>query len=115
MIRKLIWTATVIVFAIIVFATPASIDLRPETGAVSPERFAAFALLGMLAGLLYPRRLGRVTASVVAIAIILEALQLIAPTRHGQVPDAIVKSIGAISGVGLAAALNLFIRALRSN
>lgn len=114
MIRKLIMTSTIIVFAIIVFATLAPINLRPETGAVSPERFAAFALLGTLSGLLYPRHLGRVAASVVAIAITLEALQLIAPTRHGEVSDAMFKSLGALSGVGIAATVKFFIPALRS-
>jgi VanZ family protein len=103
MTRKLMWAALGAVFAIIVFATLVPITLRPETGHISPERFGAFALLGVLAGWLYPRRLLRVAVCLVAIAVILEACQLFVPTRHGEVSDAIVKALGALSGVGLAA------------
>lgn len=109
MIRSILWAAVVAVFAVIVFATLAPISLRPETGGVSFERFTAFALLGALAACLYPRQLGWVAALVVAIAFALEAIQLIVPTRHGEIADATVKAFGALSGVGLRKALNFLI------
>jgi hypothetical protein len=93
------WTA----FALIVFVTVSPIDMRPVvTADPDIERFAAFALLGLLFGLAYPRRLV-VDASFVMIAAgVLEAFQLMTPDRHGHIADAFVKAAGGAFGVAIA-------------
>jgi hypothetical protein len=101
MFQKLVKLAAIAVFAFITFATLSPIGLRPATGAVGLERVAAFILLGLLIGLALPGRLGRALVLVVAIAISLEALQLVVPTRHGQIAEAAVKSAGGVVGVSL--------------
>src|ERR1700710_2852457 len=94
------------VLAVICFATLAPIELRPggssEGIGVTPERFTAFALLGALMAASFPRRSFVVVLAVIGIAVVLEALQLLIPSRHGQLWDALVKSIGGVSGVAVA-------------
>jgi VanZ family protein len=90
------------VFAFIAFATLSPIDVRPSTGEVGPERFSAFALFGLLVALSLPRRPWTAAAIAVTIAAVLETLQLVVPTRHAHLADAIMKSMGAIAGVSLA-------------
>lgn len=86
----------------IAFATLSPIGLRPHVGNVSGERFFAFAAVGLLFGLAYPRHLWLVTLMVGGTAVGLEVLQHLTPDRHGQIPDALVKLAGALSGTGLA-------------
>ncbi len=98
--RRLGW----LLLAALAFATLAPIGLRPISGApVSLERFAAFAALGLLFALGYPRRHWQVLALVVLAAASLEALQLIDPTRHGRIGDFLVKAVGG--GLGVAVGL----------
>ncbi|WP_398481794.1 VanZ family protein [Tardiphaga sp.] len=102
MFRKIIiilaWSALLAV----AFATLSPIGLRPHVGNVSGERFWAFALVGLLFGIAYPRHLWLVTLMVGGAAVGLEVLQHLTPDRHGQVPDALIKLAGALSGTGLA-------------
>ena len=58
------------------------------------ERFGAFAIIGLLFGLAYPRRLAVDPSFVVIVAGVLEILQLMTPDRHGHIADACVKAAG---------------------
>jgi hypothetical protein len=93
------WTA----FAVIVFVTISPLEMRPVvTADPNIERFVAFALVGLLFGLAYPRRLV-VDASFVMIAAgLLEAFQLMIRDRHGHIADAFVKAAGGAFGVATA-------------
>jgi VanZ family protein len=86
----------------IAFATLSPIGLRPHVGDVSGERFWAFAALGLLFGMAYPRHLWLVVLMVGGAAVGLEVLQHLTPDRHGRIPDALVKLAGAIAGTALA-------------
>jgi hypothetical protein len=58
MLHRLLATAAWTAFALIVFSTISPLSMRPvATADPNIERFAAFALLGFLFGLAYPRRL----------------------------------------------------------
>ncbi|WP_460451229.1 hypothetical protein [Alsobacter sp. SYSU BS001988] len=85
----------------IALMTVCPIGLRPVTGlSVDLERFAAFGLVGLFFGLAYPRRRIAVLAAVVAAAAGLEAMQYLAPSRHGRVHDFEIKAVaGALGAV----------------
>jgi membrane associated rhomboid family serine protease len=98
--RVLVTVAAWAVLAGIVFATLSPLDLRPESGLPSVyERFGAFALMGVLFALAYPRRLGLLIAMLLGVAVGLEALQVIAQNRHPRIDDAEVKLAGALFGL----------------
>jgi hypothetical protein len=95
------WAAWLLVGAVVVF-TLSPIELRPVTAAPANwERFAAFTTMGALFCLGYPRHRLRVVLLVIGVAGLLEVLQHLAPGRHGQLPDGIVKAAGALLGAGL--------------
>ena len=98
--------------AFICFVALGPITLRPETGQVALERFAAFACLGLLFTLVYPSHFARSIVLVVIAAIALESLQHLTPDRHGHLQDAAVKVAGAIVGCCVASvALRVWNRA----
>jgi hypothetical protein len=101
MVQKLFRLAAWFVFILICFATLSPLGLRPTTGAVGPERFMAFALLGILFVLAYPHHFGRLALFVVIIATGLEALQHLTPDRHGHLTDALQKALGGLAGCGV--------------
>jgi hypothetical protein len=93
------WTA----LALIVLLTISPLDLRPViTADPNIERFAAFALVGLLFGLAYPRRLVVDASFVMIAAAVLETVQLMTRDRHGHIADAVVKAAGGAFGVALA-------------
>jgi uncharacterized protein YqfA (UPF0365 family) len=93
------WTA----LALIVLLTISPLDLRPViTADPNIERFAAFALVGLLFGLAYPRRLVVDASFVMIAAAALETVQLMTRDRHGHIADAVVKAAGGAFGVALA-------------
>jgi hypothetical protein len=94
--RLLGWMA----LAAIIFVTLAPIGLRPVTGEpVSLERFGAYAVLGLLFGFGYRKHPMRMVTIIVLAAAGLEAIQLLEATRHGRMPDFLVKAMGGIIGV----------------
>ena len=100
--RALAW----LLLASITFATLAPIDLRPVSGAsVSLERFLAFAILGAAFACAYPQRRLCVAFALIALVGLLEAGQLLTPTRHAHLTDLVVKGVGAIIGLALVARL----------
>ena len=97
------WVAWLLVLAIAVF-TLAPIGLRPISGApANLERFAAFAVIGVCFGLGYPKHRLAILLVVIGIVGTLEIAQHLVPSRHGRIPDSIVKAAGAL--LGLAAAM----------
>ena len=102
MYHKIFTAAAWVILAFIIFVTLSPIGLRPHFEDVSVERFGAFAFVGLLFGLAYPKRLWLVLTLVAGTAFLLEALQHLTPDRHGHVTDAVVKFVGSIVGVGTA-------------
>jgi VanZ family protein len=98
------WLAWLLVLAIAV-VTLVPVELRPVTAAPANwERFAAFMAVGALFCLGYPKHRWRMVGLVVALAGLLELLQHVSPSRHGRLPDGLVKAAGALLGIGLAVA-----------
>ncbi|WGS18254.1 MULTISPECIES: VanZ family protein [unclassified Bradyrhizobium] len=86
--------------AFIAFVTLSPIYDRPSIANPQLEHFAAFALLGLALMLGYPRRMLPIALIVIGSAFMLEAMQLLAPDRHGRVLDALVKAAGGLGGIG---------------
>jgi hypothetical protein len=86
--------------AAIAVVTVGPLNWRPESG-LSPqiERFAAFALVGLLFSAAYSRHILIAAAIVIGAAIVFELLQLIEPSRHGRIFDAAVKIVGSMTGL----------------
>lgn len=99
MLRNLSLWAFVATAGVVVFATVSPIQLRPKTGYVVLERFAAYAALGGTITLAYPRQWVRSLALLSIFAIGLELLQTLEPDRHGRAADALQKLAGAVVGV----------------
>jgi hypothetical protein len=106
MYRKTIIAIAWTTLALIAFATLSPIELRPHFSGVSLERFGAFAVVGLLFGLAYPRHLWLVLTLVGGAAVGLEVLQHLTPDRHGEVRDALVKLAGGLTGIGMSLALH---------
>jgi VanZ family protein len=101
-LRLLAW----LLLAGLIFATLSPINLRP----ISPlptqlERAIALAIVGFAFAVAYPRRLPLVVALVLGSTLLLELLQLLAPSRHGRVIDVAVKLLGAGAGITLGSLL----------
>ena len=101
MIHRLSAITGWLALAFIVFVTLSPIGDRPSLASPHLERFAAFALIGVVFALAYPNRVLLVVALVVGAAFGLEALQLLTPDRHGRAADALTKALGGISGISV--------------
>ena len=109
------WLAWLLVLAVAVF-TLAPIGLRPVTAAPANwERFAAFMAIGALFCLGYPQHRWRMVGLVIALAGLLEVLQHVSPSRHGRLPDGLVKAAGALLGAGFAVAVERVLPRLRAS
>jgi VanZ family protein len=97
------WVASLLVLAIAAF-TLSPIELRPVTGApVSLERFAAFAVIGAAFSIGYPKYRLPILVLLLGLVGFLEAAQNYVPSRHGRLPDGLVKASGALFGAAFAA------------
>ena len=95
-----------VVLIAVAFITVAPIQFRPVSSlGPTTERFGAFLLVGLLFAIGYPRHFLRVAVVVLVSAALLEAAQVIAPTRHGQLHDLLIKLAGAAIGLGVGWAL----------
>jgi apolipoprotein N-acyltransferase len=84
----------------IAIITVGPIGIRPETNwSPTVERFTAFALVGVLFAVAYPRYILVSAAIVLGAAVMFEFLQLLEPSRHGRAFDAGVKIIGGMAGL----------------
>jgi VanZ family protein len=113
MIHKLIAVAAWALLIFIGYATLSSLDARPELTSVGfyqvcstvVERFGAFAVLGLLFYVAYPRHVVPVCLLVLGSAVILELLQNFVPDRDARVIDALEKLAGGVVGILVARAL----------
>ncbi|MCK8782467.1 VanZ family protein [Rhizobium sp. NTR19] len=106
----LAWAA----LALIVFVTVAPIEFRPhDLLPVEINRVLAFAVMAMLFAVAYPRRIPLLAVTLIACAGLIEAMQLLSPSRHAHFNDAVVKASGAVLGVGIGWALNHLVRTRR--
>jgi VanZ family protein len=114
MFDKVTATAAWALLALIAFATISPIQDRP-TLAASPgiEHVAAFAVLGLLFCIAYPRQFAAVCLIVVGSAVLLECAQLLTPDRHGRVDDALEKIAGGAAGIVIGRAVVYFARKKR--
>ncbi|CDM61526.1 putative membrane protein (plasmid) [Rhizobium favelukesii] len=88
-----------LLFALIFFVTIAPIRLRPRTiTRVNLDRSLAFAAMAFFFVLGYSHSAALVGVSCVIGAGISELLQLLSPSRHARLPDAMAKSTGAAAG-----------------
>ena len=84
----------------IVFVTLGPIRDRPSLSRDPQiERFAAFLTLGFVFAMAYPRSRAQVALGMVACAFGLEAAQHLTADRHGEIRDALAKSVGGVFGV----------------
>src|SRR6266513_3068612 len=95
--------ACVLAWALLIFiayVTLSPIAARPAfSTSTTVEHIVAFAVLGLLFGLAYPRHLVLVLIIVLGSAVLLELAQLITPDRHARLLDAIEKMAGGASGI----------------
>ncbi|KQS67995.1 antibiotic resistance protein VanZ [Rhizobium sp. Leaf371] len=101
-LRSLFRAAAWAALLVLVFVTVSPIGWRPHTVTeVGIDRAAAFALAGAIFAIAYPRRWLSLAVFLIAAAFFIEMLQWISPTRHAEVSDAVVKSIGSVVGLAL--------------
>jgi hypothetical protein len=113
--RQLI-AVTAICLALIVYATLTSLAGRPVLAGHSEtywivviERLSAYAVLGLMLSFLLPGRVAVACALVASVAIVLELLQSLIPTRDPGFFDALQKVAGGIAGAALAQAVLMFL------
>jgi glycopeptide antibiotics resistance protein len=100
MFHKLITIAAWALLAFIAYATISPIHDRPTLLASSSfEHFAAFAVIGVLFLLAYPRQTAFVCLIVLGCALMLEILQLLTQDRHARIQDAMEKMGGGVLGI----------------
>lgn len=88
-----------IVLAALVVATLGPVGVRPSLGLpLKVERFLGFAVVAALFTWAYPRRWIAIIVLATALAVGLEVLQIVIPTRDASPIDAVVKIFGAICG-----------------
>lgn len=86
----------------LVFVTLSPIALRPVTPLpVQLERALALAVIGFVFALAYPRHIILVALVVLGSTVLLEALQVLAPSRHGRLVDVAVKLVGGTLGLAV--------------
>jgi VanZ family protein len=111
--ERLLATAAWLTLAFIAYSTLSPLGLRPEVTNPDIERFCAYTIAGFLFVMAYPRRTILVLAIVIGAAIVLEALQLLTPDRHGKFANLVVKASGGIAGVVSAAFIYYLVRSKR--
>ena len=105
-IRKLLIFVAWAFLAFIAYATISPIQDRPTVSrSADLEHIAAFAVLGGLFWLAYPRRIVFVCWIVFGSAIMLELMQLLTPDRHARLLDAVEKIVGGAAGIAMAGAI----------
>ncbi|WP_378944370.1 VanZ family protein [Mesorhizobium sp. ANAO-SY3R2] len=109
MIRSFARPFAWLLLAAILFVTVSPIQWRPHTHEPADvERFAAFAVVGLAFVLGYPRHWLLVTCLVVGSAFAFEVAQLLSPSRHAHIEDAIIKAAGGLAGIVAGAAISHF-------
>jgi VanZ family protein len=90
------WASLVVV----ALAALVPIELRPASSLPPTiERFGAFAAVGFAFALAYPRQFWLAVLIVAGAAMLFEVMQVLAPSRHGRLADAMVKLSGGVAGL----------------
>ena len=112
MLHKLAAIAAWAAIAFIAYATLSPIQARPQTSSSADlDHVVAFAVVGLLFCLAYPRQVVLVCFIVLGSAVLLECLQTLTPDRHGRLLDATEKMVGGALGIFAArATLSLLYR-----
>jgi VanZ family protein len=106
MLHRLFLIAAWTCLTFIAYATLSPLAARPTVvPSAGLEHFAAFAVLGALFCLAYPRHWVFVLAIVPGSAVVLELAQLLTPDRHGELVDALQKMAGGTFGICVIAVL----------
>jgi VanZ family protein len=112
MSQKLLKFAAWAGLCVIAYSTLSPLRDRPILLTSSKlEHLAAFAILGTLFCLAYPRRTLAVLLIVLGSAALLELLQFLTPDRHARTLDALQKIAGGAAGVFAGRAILRFDRA----
>lgn len=112
MFQKLLKFAAWAALCVIAYSTLSPLGDRPILlPSLKLEHLAAFAVLGTLFCLAYPRRTLAVVLIVLGSAALLELLQLLTPDRHARTLDALQKMAGGAAGVFAGRAVLRFDRA----
>ncbi|GLS35946.1 hypothetical protein GCM10010869_15350 [Mesorhizobium tianshanense] len=91
-------TAWLLLIAIVA-VTIVPIGMRPHSGlGPEPERIAAFLALGLLFGLANDRNWMLALGLVIVTGLGIEALQMLSPTRHPTLEDAVIKALAGSVG-----------------
>ena len=107
MINRLCIAAAWATLAFIAYATLSPIQHRPAVATSATfEHLAAFAVLGTLFGLAYPRHPLLAALTVSGSAALLEWAQILMPDRHARLVDLAEKLAGACIGWAMAFLLN---------
>lgn len=113
MTRSSLKSLTALSLLLVLAVTVSPIGWRPHTMVSDDfDRAAAFALIGLISMLAFPRRWRLVAICLVASAGVIELLQLAAPGRHARLDDAVVKAFGAAVGIAMGRSLVLANRLL---
>jgi hypothetical protein len=99
MFRNLLAIAAWAYLAFIVYATLSPIQDRPSATGPHIEHVAAFAVLGGLFCLAYPKHIILACLIVLGSAVLLEYGQTLTPDRHGTILDALEKVAGGVAGI----------------
>jgi VanZ family protein len=103
MLRNTTIAAAWISLAFIAYATLSPLDERPELASLDLfthfDHYIAYAVLGGVFALAYPRRTFIVCIIVFGSAVLLELAQMLTPDRHARVSDALRKLIGGAVGI----------------
>jgi hypothetical protein len=99
-----------VALSFIVYCTLSPLQHRPGFPVpLSFEHIAAFAVVGVLFCVAYPRHLILISILVLGSALALEMAQLMTPDRHARVHDAVEKITGGIIGIAVGRAI-LYVR-----
>ncbi|TIO09470.1 VanZ family protein [Mesorhizobium sp.] len=94
--RAAAWLLVIAILAV----TIVPIGMRPHSGlGPEPERVAAFLVLGLLFGLAHERNWMLALGLVVVAGLGIEALQMLSPSRHPTLEDAVIKALAGSVGV----------------
>jgi uncharacterized membrane protein HdeD (DUF308 family) len=114
MFKKIVTVLAWACLAFIVFATISPLKDRPTLPISGDlEHIGAFAVLGGLFCLAYPRHTVLVCVIVLGSAALLEMVQLLTPDRHGRLLDAMEKVAGGAIGIIAGRAILYFEQASR--
>ncbi|MCA6107146.1 VanZ family protein [Bradyrhizobium cenepequi] len=98
--QKLAAVAAWVLLCFLAYASVSPIGARPTLPAsTSLEHIAAFATVGLLFHLAYPRHAMFVWFIVIGSAVLLELMQFVTIDRHARVVDAVEKMAGGIMGI----------------